>query len=199
MFKVAQAYFQTQVVGSTQGELLLLLYDGAVKFLKQAKIKMAERDFAQKGILISKAMDVISELDGCLNVKDGGEIAQNLHNLYFFCNTRLLKANMSMDQGMVDEVVKILTGLKDAFSQVLKQGQNLTAPQAPRPPQPKTAEAVQPVRQEPVIPPQPPSSPQVHVAPPQTVTPQNGPYTAPPAAGRAAQGLGAYRKLLVQT
>ncbi len=118
MLKAAQAYFQTQVNTTSQGQLLLMLYDGGIKFLKQAKVKMAERDYAQKGILISKAIDVISELDSSLNIQRGGEVAQNLHNLYFFCNTRLLQANLRMDQQLVDEVIKVLSGLREAFAQI---------------------------------------------------------------------------------
>ena len=87
MMKAAQAYFQTQVQTTSQGQLLLMLYDGAIKFLKQAKTKIQERNYAQKGILISKAIDVISELDSSLNPEKGGDLATNLHNLYFFCNT----------------------------------------------------------------------------------------------------------------
>ena len=61
MHKAAQAYLQTQVTTTSQGELLLLLYDGAIKFLTQAKERMAARDMAGKGVLISKALDVDDE------------------------------------------------------------------------------------------------------------------------------------------
>ena len=71
MQKAAQAYFQTQVATTSQADLLLLLYEGAIKFLKMAKVKIDERDYAEKGILISKAMDVIAELDSSLNVQKG--------------------------------------------------------------------------------------------------------------------------------
>lgn len=121
MQKAAQAYFQTQVSTTSQGELLLMLYDGAVKFLRQAQDKINEKDYAQKGILISKALDVIAELDGSLNVQKGGEIAQNLHNLYFYCNTRLLLANMNMDNALIDEVIKILSGLRSAYAEIIEK------------------------------------------------------------------------------
>ncbi|MEW5774944.1 MAG: flagellar export chaperone FliS, partial [Thermodesulfobacteriota bacterium] len=120
MQKAAYAYLATQVTTTDQGDLLLLLYEGAVKFLKQAKVKMEERDYAQKGILISKALDVIAELDSSLNAEKGGELAQNLHNLYFYCNTRLLQANLRMNTAQVDEVIRILEALKEAFNQISK-------------------------------------------------------------------------------
>jgi len=119
MQKAAQAYLQTQVTTTTQGELLLLLYDGAIKFLTQAKDKIAERDYAGKGILISKALDIVNELDASLNMEKGGELAQNLHKLYFYCSTRLLNANLKMDVTFIDEVVKILSGLRGAYGQIV--------------------------------------------------------------------------------
>jgi len=119
MQKAAHAYLQTQVTTTTQGELLLLLYDGAVKFLNQAKEKIAERDYAGKGILISKALDIVNELDASLNLEKGGELAENLHKLYFYCSTRLLNANLKMDVTFIDEVIKILSGLRGAYGQIV--------------------------------------------------------------------------------
>ncbi|UZP68923.1 flagellar export chaperone FliS [Desulfovibrio mangrovi] len=119
MQKAAKAYFQTQVATTSQGKLLLMLYDGCIKFLNQAKIKIEERDYAQKGILISKALDVINELDSSLNAEKGGELAENLHKLYFYCSTRLLNANLKMDIGYIDEVIKILSGLRSAYAQII--------------------------------------------------------------------------------
>lgn len=118
MQKAAQAYLQTQVTTTSQGDLLLMLYDGAIKFLKQAKVKMQEQDYAQKGILISRAMDVIAELASSLNAQKGGDLADNLNKLYFYCNTKLLQANLKMDTGLIDVVIKILSGLRDAFAQI---------------------------------------------------------------------------------
>ncbi len=119
MQKAAKAYFQTQVATTSQGKLLLMLYDGCIKFLNQAKIKIEERDYAQKGILISKALDVINELDCSLNAEKGGDLAENLHKLYFYCSTRLLNANLKMDISYIDEVIKILAGLRSAYAQII--------------------------------------------------------------------------------
>ncbi|ABB37920.1 flagellar protein FliS [Oleidesulfovibrio alaskensis G20] len=119
MQKAAHAYFQTQVSTTSQGQLLLMLYDGAIKFLNQAKDKIAQRDYAAKGILISKALDVINELDGSLNPEQGPELAENLHKLYFYCSTRLLNANLKMDVTLIDEVIRILSGLRSAYAQIM--------------------------------------------------------------------------------
>ncbi|MDQ7835153.1 MAG: flagellar export chaperone FliS [Humidesulfovibrio sp.] len=127
MLKAAKAYLSTQVTTATQGDLLLMLYDTAIKHIKQAKDKIAERDFAAKGISITKAIEIVSELHESLNKEKGGDIARNLSRMYFMCNTRLLQANIEMNPKKLDEVIAILTGLRQAFAQIIP-GQEGMAP-----------------------------------------------------------------------
>jgi flagellar protein FliS len=96
-----------------------MLYDGAIKFLNQAKEYMAVNDVAKKGIAISKALDVINEMDSTLNMEKGGTLARNLHGLYLFCSNHLLRANLKKDPAMVDDVIRVLSGLRSAYSQIL--------------------------------------------------------------------------------
>lgn len=183
MHKAAQAYLQTQVTTTSQGELLLLLYDGAIKFLTQAKERMAARDMAGKGVLISKALDVINELDSSLNAEKGGELADNLHKLYFYCSTRLLSANLKLDPNLIDEVIKVLSGLRGAYAQIVNtpEAQAAAADVAAR----QSPASAMPQRSAPVMPglPRPPAGfaarAQANAAYGQT-TPQ-----APPTAGVA--------------
>lgn len=118
MYNAARAYLNTQVTTTKPGDVVVLLYEGAIKFLQQSKVKMAEKDVEKKGILISKAIDIISELDASLNVQKGGELSENLHKLYFYCQTRLLQANLNIDPKLLDEVITILSGLKSAFEEI---------------------------------------------------------------------------------
>ena len=119
MQKGAQAYFSTNIATTDQGQLLLMLYDGALKFLAQAREKMLERDMAGKGILISKTIDIVNELASSLNMEKGGTLAENLNNLYFLCTARLLQANAKLDVEQLDSVVNILSGLRSAYAQIV--------------------------------------------------------------------------------
>ena len=130
MHKAANAYMQTQVTTTTPGHLVVMLYDGAITFLEQAKGEIEAKNFAKKGILISQALDIIAELDGSLNADKGGEIARNLHKLYVYCSTRLLQANLKMDIGMVDEVIGILSSFRSAFSEISKNPAHQAPPRA---------------------------------------------------------------------
>lgn len=119
MLKAAKAYLSTQVSTASKGDLLLMLYDTAIKHLKLAMEKIGEKDYAAKGILISKAIAIVSELQESLNKEQGGDVTKNLFQLYFICNTKLLAANIQMNAALIEEVIGILGGLRQAFAQII--------------------------------------------------------------------------------
>lgn len=119
MTNPARAYLATQVETTTQGELLIMLYEAAIKFLKRAKIEIDNKDYAKKGIYISKAMAIIHELAESLNKEKGGDITPRLNQLYMFCTSQLIKANIRLDNKMIDDVIRILDGLRSAYAQIV--------------------------------------------------------------------------------
>ncbi|MBO4368861.1 MAG: flagellar export chaperone FliS [Desulfovibrio sp.] len=150
MNKAAHAYFKTNVSTTDQGHLLIMLYDGALKFLQQAREKIIAKDFAAKGILISKVIDIVTELSGSLNMEKGGSLATNLNNLYLLCTARLLQANLKMDLNALDSVVKILEGLRSAYAEILNrpEAQNAVQQIASRiQPMASTSKRAQPIMQ----------------------------------------------------
>lgn len=118
MHRATSAYFQTQVNTTSQGELVILLYDGLLGFLAQARSGLEAGNMAAKGVAISKALDVLNELDSSLNMERGGSLAANLHGLYLFCINHLVKANIQKSCEMIDEVVKIVSGLRSAYAEI---------------------------------------------------------------------------------
>lgn len=116
--RAVKSYFQTQVTTTSQGDLVVMLYDGAIKFLNQAKVYLAANDMAKKGLAISKALDVINELDSSLNMEKGGELSNNLHGLYAFCTNQLVMANLKKDPERIDHVLKVLTGIRSAYAEI---------------------------------------------------------------------------------
>lgn len=120
MNKAANAYFQTKVSTTDQGQLLIMLYDGALRYLTQARDKILARDYAAKGVLISKVIDIINELSASLNLEKGGSLATNLNNLYILCTARLLQANLKMNVESLDSVTQILSGLRSAYAQIVE-------------------------------------------------------------------------------
>ena len=130
MHKAASAYMQTHVTTTTPGHIVVMLYDGAITFLEQAKEEVAARNYAKKGILISQTLDIIAELDGSLNNEKGGDLARNLHRLYMYCNTRLLQANLKMDTAIIDEVIGILSSFRSAFAEISRSQPHPAPPKA---------------------------------------------------------------------
>lgn len=128
MTNPARAYLATQVETTTQGELLIMLYEAAIKFLKRAKVEIDNKDYAKKGIYISKAMAIIHELAESLNKEKGGEITPRLNQLYMFCTSQLIKANIRLDNRMIDDVIRILDGLRSAYAQIVPGHDGKKAP-----------------------------------------------------------------------
>jgi flagellar protein FliS len=109
------AYQENRVTTQTPGRIVVMLYEGAIKFLKQAIREMEAGQFIEKGKSINRAVDIIQELDFTLNMEAGGEIAQNLRRLYAFMLERLFQANIRKDVGMIRETIKLLEELNEGW------------------------------------------------------------------------------------
>lgn len=125
--KGAQAYLQTQVQSRTPIELVVMLYDGAIKFLGQARDAMAAGDLVGKRHALSRGLAVIQELQNMLNMDAGGEIATRLDGLYTYIQGRCYEANAQRNADGLDEAIKLLTPLRDAWADIAAQGPNSAA------------------------------------------------------------------------
>jgi flagellar protein FliS len=118
---VHKQYISTQVSTADRLQLVVMLYEGALTFLNQAKEKMAAQDAAGKGLYLTKALDIIAELNASLNFQEGKEMAANLFHLYNFMTAHLTRANLNWDAAAVDDVIKMLTQLRDAWEDVCQR------------------------------------------------------------------------------
>jgi len=117
----AMHYQKIQVTTADRLKLVVMLYDGAISYLKTAIKYLEENDMAAKGIYISKAQDIIDELNNSLNMNEGGEIASTLRKIYNFLYFYLVKANLKKDPKMIQEVIDILSSLRDAWDEISKK------------------------------------------------------------------------------
>jgi flagellar protein FliS len=115
---VANFYQNTAVTTQNRGRLIVLLYDGAIKFLRQAVTNIQGNDFQSKGRNVRKAQDIILELNTTLDMENGGEIASNLRSLYNFMNHHLTQANIKCDSDMIQEVIRILETLNQSWKTI---------------------------------------------------------------------------------
>ena len=111
-------YKETQVTTANQGKLIVMLYDGAIKFLNIAIENMEPKTYDVVNSNILKTADIVTELLLSLNMEEGGEISQNLFNLYLYIKKQLLEANIKKDAEIIKEVLKYLKDLRDAWDKI---------------------------------------------------------------------------------
>jgi flagellar protein FliS len=114
-----RAYQKTQVTTAKPEKVLLMLYEGAIKFNKLAILKMKEKNVAEKGKNISKTLAIVSELMNTLDHEKGGQLAADLENLYMFIMDKLIEANMYNKIEELEVVERLLTTLYTAWQDVV--------------------------------------------------------------------------------
>lgn len=114
----ANAYIQTHVQSRSPLELVVMLYDGALRFLRDARAAIERDDAAAKRTAMSRALAILSELQSTLNMDAGGELAQQLDALYTYVNGRMLDASMKGDLAALDESARLLETLRSAWTEI---------------------------------------------------------------------------------
>ena len=112
------AYQDNTVTTQSKGRLIVLLYDGAIKFMKLAIKELEANNHQAKGQYINKAQDIINELNAVLDMDAGGEVAANLRKLYCFMNNRLSEANIKHDPKMIREVIELMEELNQSWKAI---------------------------------------------------------------------------------
>lgn len=124
MSNAYEQYRQTSIQTAPPEQLIVMLYDGAVRFLEQAKTALRDGDDAS--LPIGRAQDIMVELAGSLN-RSAGPIADNLAQLYDFWIQRLFQAQIKRETAMVDEVLTMVRDLRDAWATVAIQQRRATS------------------------------------------------------------------------
>ncbi|MGE3957544.1 MAG: flagellar export chaperone FliS [Vicinamibacterales bacterium] len=112
------SYRQVEVQSRTPLELVTMLYDGAIRFLGNARDAIERRDIHARREALNRALAIIAELQSTLNMDQGGEVAAELDRLYEYANVRLLEAALHNDAAPIDEVRRILEILRDGWAQI---------------------------------------------------------------------------------
>ena len=116
--KGIKAYQDAAVTTQSKGRLIVLLYDGAIKFMKLAIKELEAQNHEAKGRYISRAQDIINELNAVLDLDAGGEMAANLRKLYCFMNRRLSEANTKRDPQIIREVITLMEELNESWKAI---------------------------------------------------------------------------------
>ncbi len=116
-----QKYKTTSVQSASREKIMLMLYEGAIRFTKLAIQAAEEKKIADRGTNIGRAYDIVLELNNTLDHKVGGEISKNLEQLYMFITDMYQQGNISGDPKYLRDALKILETLYDGWNKAVEQ------------------------------------------------------------------------------
>ncbi|RLA64243.1 MAG: flagellar export chaperone FliS [Epsilonproteobacteria bacterium] len=114
------AYKKTSINTARKEEILLMLYEAAVKFCKKGIEAIENKDIAKKGECIGKLQDIVMELNNSLDHKVGGKIADELSSLYDYIFYSSTQANINMDTKPLQDSLKVLITLQEGWVEAVK-------------------------------------------------------------------------------
>jgi flagellar protein FliS len=115
-----QAYRDSAVLTATPEQLVVMLYDGAVRFLRQAEVAMGEGAWLHAWDKLGRGEAIIDELIATLNM-DTGEIAERLQAIYIFSKRTLIESRVQRNPEKIGQVVALLTSLREAWAKLAEQ------------------------------------------------------------------------------
>ena len=135
-YKQHNQYNQVQIKTANKGKLIVMLYQGSIRFMNRALLLLEKKDMEGKGNALIRAQDIILELlysldQGMLDQDD--ELALNLRRLYLYSYRRLVHANVHMDTEAIEEVITLMQNLLQAWEQVILNDGSGGANPAPPP------------------------------------------------------------------
>jgi flagellar protein FliS len=122
-----QAYRQVEVNTANRGNIVVMLYTGAITFLKKTKVHIENKEYESKSKYMTKALNIIDELNIALDLQKGGEVAKNLKSIYLFLDRYLNEANFDNDLVKIEHSIQILDKLKSAFEEIIKNPEHQEA------------------------------------------------------------------------
>lgn len=114
---------EVAVYGASPVGLIVLLYEGAIRAIQQAKVLMNNQRYEEKGLMINKAVDIVEGLRVALDHSHNANLSLNLEDLYVYAKFRLGVANMKNDPEILDEVSNLLSVILPSWQELAKSSQ----------------------------------------------------------------------------
>lgn len=115
------AYKKTSVQTASKEQILLMLYQAAIKNCKKAMEAIDEKNIAKKGEYIGKMQDIVVELSNSLDFEIGGEVAKELASLYDYILYASTQANIKIEKSHLEGCLKVLNTLYEGWTEAVKQ------------------------------------------------------------------------------
>jgi len=124
----SENYLKNQIESASREQLLIMFYDGAIRFVTRAETAIKAKNIEQRNYCINKASAIIAELSATLDHETGGKIATDLDSLYDFMNRELIKANVKNSIESLGIVKKLLTDLNETWKQAIEINKKASSP-----------------------------------------------------------------------
>jgi flagellar protein FliS len=134
------AYRRTEAQSASPIQLIVMLYDGALRFLSDARAAQQTGDLPRRAHAMRRVAAIVAECQSTLDLERGGTLAADLDRLYSYISARLLDVTVNRDPSAIDEVHKLMTTLRNGWAEAAAQGVLTAAAAGPAPP----SAAVQP-------------------------------------------------------
>lgn len=112
------AYERTNVETADQRQLILMLYDGAIRFMSKAAARIESNDIEAAHNYLVRSREIVSELLATLKPEKAGEVGTNLQRLYVYVFNRLVHANLTKDLEAVRECIHLMTTLREGWARL---------------------------------------------------------------------------------
>tara|TARA_B100001123_G_scaffold321328_1_gene360363 strand:- start:204 stop:644 length:441 start_codon:yes stop_codon:yes gene_type:complete len=130
--KVARSYKAQSIETASPGKLVLMLFDGALRFMDAAKKGFEEEDFTKRNEDVNnnliRAQNIVMELQGSLDMSVKGDLPGTLYRLYDFVVYQLQQSNLKKDAEPIDHAYKTISELREAWEEMLSQNQDGPTP-----------------------------------------------------------------------
>ncbi len=114
-------------MGASPVQLVVMLYDGAIRFMEEGKRAMEERNYEVQNAKLQRAQKIVMELMGSLDFAQGGEVAKNLLKLYEFVLAELVEANITDDPQRISNAQHTMRELREAWAAIQSGGAQIAA------------------------------------------------------------------------
>ena len=129
----AANYQKIKIETASPEALILMLYDGALRFMAQAEAAFEENNIEKINNFLLRVQAIFTELQCSLDREKGGDIATNLERLYIFFNSRLVEANMKKDVNYLLAIKPMVQNLRDSWEVAMQKHQSTQSVTPPRP------------------------------------------------------------------
>lgn len=125
--RIAHEYRKNAVNGASPLQLVIMLYDGALRFMEAGRHAMAHGDLPRQNDQLQRAQKIVMELMACVDLEKGGDIAKNLLSLYTYVLDELVKANVEDNAERIERGMRVMRDLRESWAQIAQGERPLAA------------------------------------------------------------------------